>query len=215
MDNKKIGALLLITMLCACGGGEEENNAANNTSANNNTQEASFDTATKIEAFMEAKALTMEGANIPSHPNGYDENINFDAATQCYNSTVMTYAAGKFAVVSKLGTLNDAPMTGDVGTCDNATVSVELPFNSMTHTFSNIEGDGECFDFDINYGSFAQEGRGKVVDGGAQIHLELFFKDQATGHRCADGAVGSGGITLNGADFTGDAVQVYVVSEAN
>lgn len=214
MNTQKTASVLCACFLFACSG-TDENNATDNNTENNTQPELSYDTAAKIETFLEGKQLVMEGENIPSHPNGYDQNVNFDAATQCYNSTTMKYGAGKFDVVSKLGTLNDAPMTGDMGTCDNSTVLAELNFVSMTHTITNIEGDGECFDFDINYGTFSQEGRGKVGTDGAQIHLELYFKDQAAGHRCADGAVGADTVTLNGAAFAGDAIQVYDVQEAN
>ena len=172
-----------------------------------------LDTADKINAYLEGKTLTMEGDNIPTHPNGFDENANFGQATQCYHSTVMEVLGGTFKVTSQLGTLNDAPTEGDVGTCDRTTVAGELMFDSTLHVVENITGNAECFDFTVTYAGFGQEGRGMISPDGSEIHLELFFTDQAVGHRCADGAVGAPDtITLNGAAFAGDAVQRYMIS---
>ena len=60
----------------------------------------------------------MDGANIPSHPNGYNQNINYGSATQCYQKVEMNVSGGNFAVTSTLGTLRDAPTVGSAGTCD-------------------------------------------------------------------------------------------------
>ena len=106
-------------------------------------------------------------------------------------------------------------MMGDVGECDRETVSGEVMFATTSSSITNVQGNGECFDIDLSFNGFAQEGRGQIVNGGEEVHLELFFMGQAQGHRCADGNVGSGDITLNGMDFMGDAVQVYVVNEAS
>jgi hypothetical protein len=75
----------------------------------------------------------------------------------------------------------------------------------------NVATDGSCFDFTVTYTGFGQEGRGCISPDGKKAILELFFNGQATGHRCADGAVGSSGVTVNGNAFTGDAVQIYEV----
>lgn len=171
-------------------------------------------TPAQIEAFLDGKTLTMTGNDIPSHPNGYDENINFADATQCYASTVLELNGTTFSVTSDLGTLENAPNTGDVGNCDNGTVSNTLAFTSLSHSFENVQGNAECFDFNISYqGGFSQEGRGSISADGGTVSLELFVKDQAVNMRCADGAVGSGGVTLNASPFTGDAVQVYRVTQ--
>jgi hypothetical protein len=100
-------------------------------------------------------------------------------------------------------------MAGDTGTCDHATPAGELTFDSTAILIENVTAD--CFDFTATYVGFAQEGRGKLTDNGATLSLEIFFKDQATGHRCGDGAVGEATVQLNGAPFVGDAVQVYTV----
>jgi hypothetical protein len=172
-----------------------------------------YSTANKINAHLDGKTMTMEGAALPSHSNGFDENVNFGQATQCYNSVVMRALGGKWTVTSKLGTLNGAPNTGDQGTCDRATVSAELTFDSTAVIVENVQGNGECFDFNITYAGFAQEGRGALSADGKTLRLELFFKDQAIGHRCADGKPGDRTVTLNMNAFTGDAVQVYTITE--
>lgn len=169
--------------------------------------------ANAIEAYLDGKVLLMDGDNLPTDPNGFNENINFGQATQCYNSTEMVFSGGIFQVTSELGTLNDAPEQGDVGTCDHDTISNTLMFSSTGHSFANVEGNGDCFDFNITYAGFGQEGRGRITESGAVLELELFFPGSATGHRCADGAVGSGTVMLNEVAFEGDAVQVYEISE--
>src|SRR5688572_28817469 len=40
-------------------------------------------TAAQIFVFLQSSTWRMEADTIPSHPNGYDENINYGQATQC------------------------------------------------------------------------------------------------------------------------------------
>lgn len=171
----------------------------------------SYDTAAKIEAFLEGKTVVMEGADIPSHPNGYDEDVNFGSATQCYKKVTMAIASGNYNVTSELGTLNNAPNQGDKGECDHNTKSNEVTFASTVAKVENVATDGSCYDFTATYTGFAQEGRGCITPDGKKLVLELYFKDQATGHRCADGAVGAATVTLNGSAFAGDSKQIYVI----
>ena len=174
---------------------------------------AKLDSAAKIEGFVEGKALVMEGDDIPTHPNGFLADVNLEQATQCYHKVEMALSGAAFHVQSEMGTLADAPNKGDVGKCEKAEVSGKLEFNSTSYLVENVEGDATCFDFTITYTGFAQEGRGAIDADRTSLELEIFFKDQATGIRCADGAPGSGGIQLNGAAFEGDAVQVYRIAE--
>lgn len=208
MQSKFLMPLFAIVVIGAVGCGDDDENG------NGNVNVAQFDTIAKIEAFLDGKTLTMEGNNIPSDPNGFNQNVNFGQATQCYNSTVVTITGAQWTTTSVLGTLNNAPNVGDVGTCDNDTpFGPPLEFVSTGVAISNVQGDGECFDINATYAGFKQEGRGQIVNEGAEVHLEFYFVNQATGIRCADGAVGSTGVTLNMAAFTGDSVQRYVVSE--
>ena len=175
--------------------------------------QATLDTAAKIEGFLDGKAMIMAGDDIPSHPNGFFQDLNAGQATQCYHRVEMSLAGTNFHVKSALGTLQDAPNTGDVGTCDHESMSTELKFDSTSYLVENIEGDAECFDFTVTYTGFGQEGRARITEERTVLELEIFFKDSASGITCADGAVGSGGITIGtGGDakpFDGDAVQVY------
>ncbi|APR75172.1 putative lipoprotein [Minicystis rosea] len=168
-----------------------------------------YDTADKINTYLDGKTLTMSGADIPTDPNGYNENVNFGQASQCYASVVMTPTAAMWHVDSTLGTLNDAPNTGDKGTCDHGTPGQKLSFDSTAILIENVTAD--CFDFTATYVGFSQEGRGQIAADGKTLKLELFFGGQATGHRCGDGAVGAKTVKIKGADFTGNAVQVYKV----
>jgi hypothetical protein len=86
-----------------------------------------------------------------------------------------------------------------------------LSFNSTAVLVENPATDCSCFDITITFAGFSQEGRARVASGGGSVDMELFFGGQATGHRCADGAVGASSVTLNGTAFTGDAVQTYQV----
>ena len=170
-----------------------------------------LDTPEKINAYLEAKTLTMTGDQIPSHPNGFDENTNFGSATQCYSKVAISIMAGTWNVTSDLGTLNDAPNQGDVGTCDHATVANTVMFSSTAVAVENVTES--CFDITVTYNGFSQEGRGAFSTDASAIDLELYFGGQAAGHRCADGAVGDMTVKLNGADFTGNAVQSYSIAE--
>jgi hypothetical protein len=189
---------LAATLLAACGSDNDEG-----------TKAPSLTTPAQINTYLAGKSWKMTGADIPSHPNGYNENQNFGAATQCYNETVIDTNAN-WTVTSKLGTLNGAPNPGDIGVCDNATVNGSpLTFNSTAILIENVEGNGACFDVTATYTGFAQAGRGMFSADGRTMTLELFFSGQATGANCAAGDVGSATVTLLGSAFTGDALQVY------
>ena len=177
------------------------------------TTAGKFSRADKIFTYLEGKTLLMEGAAIPTHPNGFDENVNFGQATQCYQKVTMMAVGRKFTIVSELGTLMNAPKSGDRGQCDHAQLSAELSFDSTAVLIENVKNNGACFDFTITFPGFGQEGRGQISPDGKKLTLELFFKDQATGHRCADGAVGAKTVTLNRNPFTGNGLQAYSISE--
>lgn len=172
-----------------------------------------FASGLKIMTFLDGKTLTMDGAAIPSHPNGFDENTNFGSATQCYMSVTMRPQAGRIQVVSQLGTVEGAAMTGQTGRCNHEMLSAELTFDSTAVLIENVADNGKCFDFTVTYPGFGQEGRGSISEDGTKLVLELFFKDQAVGHRCAQGEVGAATVTLNQAMFTGRAEQTYTISE--
>jgi hypothetical protein len=167
-------------------------------------------TPTAITTYLEGKTWKMEGADIPTHPNGYNENQNLGAATQCYNKVLIAVAGGNWSTTSTLGTLTGAPNAGEIGTCNRSLPLATLaPFTSTAILIENVEGNGACFDVRATYTGFAQEGRAKFSADGRTLTLELFFDGQSTGSDCASGDVGSGGITLNGFAFTGNAQQVY------
>lgn len=195
---KKLAVLAVTALaLAACGGSDSSSGP-------------SLDSAARINTYLDGKSWVMTGNDIPSHPNGYSEDVNFGAATQCYNKVTLSMAASTWSTVSALGTLNGAPTVGSVGDCDRSTVLATLPaFTSNTVLIENVQGNATCFDLTVTYTGFAQEGRGKFSDDGKTMTLELYFSGQATGHRCASGAVGASSVTLNGAAFTGNAQQVY------
>jgi hypothetical protein len=169
--------------------------------------------AQKVANAVEGKSMTMEGANIPSHPNGYNEDMNLEGATQCYTKVEMSVANGNYTVKSTLGTLRNAPNKFDIGTCDHAAPAGQpLTFTSTSAVIENVKEDLSCFDVTYNFpGGLKQEGRGSLSADNKTLKLELYFAPQATGHRCADGAVGAKTVTLNGASFTGESVQTYVI----
>jgi len=174
-----------------------------------------FDTESNIRTHLEGKKLLMEGANIPSHPNGYDEDVNYGPGSQCYQKVEMNIANNNFQVISTLGTIRNAPNVGNTGECDHATANGNpLNFTSTVSLIENVKADASCFDISITFpGGLKQVGRGNLSADGKTLALELFFEGQAVGATCAAGAVGSGNITLKGAAFTGNAKQVYVVQQ--
>ena len=178
---------------------------------------AKFDTAVKITNFLDAKTLTMEGANIPTYPNGFLQDLDLGASTQCYQKVVMKVASGSFAVTSDLGTMRGsdgggAPGVGKLGSCDRLAKSNTVSFTSTAVLVENVKNNGECFDFTITFIGFSQEGRGTINADGSAVTLELFFGGKAAKHRCADGNPGATGVLVNGAAFTGNALQKYIVS---
>jgi hypothetical protein len=183
-------------------------------------QAMTLDTPAKVSAYLEGKKLRMTGADIPSHPNGFNENVFFGPNTQCYHSTTIDVASGNFNVAAELGTWRSldggTPMTGTVGSCDRATVSGPFSATSMAVLIQNVKGDAECFDLDVTFNSYAQEGRGSIDQASGKVNLELFFKNGAVNNRCADGNPGATGVkqVVMGMQyaFTGNAVQTYAVS---
>lgn len=169
-----------------------------------------YNTADKISTYLEGKTLTMSGSNIPDYPNGFNEDVNYGAATQCYVDVTMTVGGGNYHVVSDLGTLRDTSTPG-VQECDHTTKSTQTDFTSTSVLIENVREDGTCFDVTFTYTGFKQVGRGQVSQDGKTVKLELFFENQATGSRCADGDVGAQTVTLNKAPFTHNAVQVYTI----
>jgi hypothetical protein len=173
----------------------------------------SLDSSANILAFLEGKTLVMEGANIPPFPNGFNEDIDYGAATQCYRKVTMTVASGNFRVDSDLGTVENSPGQGQPGgTCNHTLKRTDLTFTSTGVLIENVAADGSCFDVTFTFpGGVVQEGRGGFTADQKQLKLELFFQNRATGHRCANGAVGSTTVTHLGAPFTANAVQTYVI----
>ena len=166
-----------------------------------------------VLALLEGKTLLMNAAAVPTHPNGYDENINFGSASQCIHSVRMDVASGGFTVTTELATLMGAPSAGDRGTCDRATAAgSNVVFNTTAVLVENVRDNGGCFDLTLTYAGFGQEGRGRLSADQKSVSLELYFRDQAVGHRCGDGEVGAASVTLNQEPFTGNAVQVYTLS---
>src|SRR5687768_12956017 len=75
----------------------------------------------QVLAFLDGRTLVMSADGVPSHPNGFDANINFGQATQCIHRVVMTVSAGNFRLMTEMATLKDAPQVEDVGQCDFST----------------------------------------------------------------------------------------------
>ncbi len=146
-----------------------------------------FDTADNISNYLEGKTLLMEGANIPSHPNGYDEDVNYGAVTQCYQKVQMIFSGSNFHVSSNLGTLRNASATYSKGTCDHEAVSGAQNFDSTGVLIENVAADASCFDITVSYNGFSQVGRGNLSADGKTLTLELFFgaRPRATPARTA------------------------------
>jgi hypothetical protein len=198
MKSAKLLALAACTLAAACGG------------TDGGTTTLTLTSATAISTFLEGKTMVMTGADIPTSPNGFSENVNYGASTQCYNKTSIQVASGVWNVTTLLGTLNGAPTALSVGTCDRTTVKGSaLTFSSTAVQIANVSGNATCFDVTVTYAGFTQEGRGDISADGKTVQMELYFGGKATGHRCADGAVGASTVKLGGVAFSGNAVQTY------
>lgn len=185
-------------------------NAGGSVNATATVTVTKLDSANAINTYLEGKTMVMTGADIPKYPNGFLEDKNYGASTQCYNKTTIVVASGNWAVTSLLGTLNGAPAAGDTGTCDRTTVKGSpVAFTSTAILVENVQGNATCFDVTATYTGFKQEGRGSISADGKTVIMELFFGGQALHAKCADGVPGTTGVTLNGAAFTGDAKQTY------
>jgi hypothetical protein len=164
-----------------------------------------FNTEARISAYLEGKALRMEGANIPTHPNGISEDRDFGPQSQCYRSVTMTVAGGKYSVVSELGRVVN-------NKCDRTIDNGRAAFDTTAVLLENVKADGSCFDVTYTYVGFKQVGRGQVSQDGKTLRLELFFEGAASGFRCENGAVGASGVIIGNTAFTGNAVQTYTIS---
>ena len=202
-------AVLTCACIAACGGGGDSGGEDAGGDSGEDTGPLVLDTPQEILDYLEEKTMTMEGDAIPSHPYGFYEGTNFGSATQCHQRVTVSQSGGGWHVAEVRGTLNGATNVGDMGTCDHATASGELSFDTTQVLFENVMAD--CFEVTLTFPAFTWEGRGKISADGHTLSLELFFDNQATGHHCMDGAVGSATVQLNGQPFTGDAVQVYTI----
>lgn len=211
MKKQLLSAVMLCTLgLVGCPGPNNNNPDAG--TGSDAGVEPKYNTASKIFTYLEGKTMVMQGDNIPSHPNGISENLLFDPSTQCYNKVTMTMAAQNLSVTSVRAVVEGATNPGDIGDCNRDNIRDTLaPFTSTVVNIENVKEDGSCFDITATYNGFSQSGRGMITEDGSTVNLELYFS--ATGHRCADGAVGAPTVKLNGADFTGDAVQTYIVQQ--
>ncbi|GHG89759.1 hypothetical protein [Comamonas sp. JC664] len=208
--NKKLLSAVMTSALCLVGCGEADpvDNGPGNT--------PNLSTSQGIMTFLEGKTLTMRGDDIPSHPNGFSEDVNFGASSQCYQSVTMSVQGGNFRVDSVPGTIEGAPNAGQTGTCNPDLPQNALSFTSTVVSIENVSADGECFDVAFTYPGFRQVGRGSFSADQRKLDLELFFEGGATGANCAAGGVGSASVQQviqgNSVPFNGNAVQSYVIS---
>jgi hypothetical protein len=198
--------LMSAVMLCALGAvgcGDDTGGGPDETGPKYNTPE-------KLATFFEGKTMVMQGDNIPSHPNGFSEDVDYGPASQCYSKVTLTVAGGNYTAVSIKGTWRDT--ASGAKDCDHSAPAGEAGnFTSRAVLIENVAADGSCFDVTYTYPGFKQEGRGVVSQDGKTVKMELFFEGAATGHRCAAGTVGARTVKVGGNDFTGNAVQTYVV----
>lgn len=206
MRRRALAAMVLALFAVGCSGEDVYANVGD-------LSQGQFGSGAKIGTYLEGKTMVMQGDAIPTHPNGLDEDVNYGQATQCYQRVTMSMLSSRFHVVSVLGTITNAPSTGQKGECDHGSMGAELVFDSTAVLIDNVRDQGACFDLTITFPGFGQEGRGSISEDGSTLVLELFFKDRATGHRCADGNVGDPTVTLSQAAFAGNALQTYTVGE--
>jgi hypothetical protein len=202
MKKTMLSALMLGSLtLAACGSDDP---------VDQQPEQPVYNTVQAINTALNGKTWVMEGNNIPPFPLGLNEDTNWGPATQCYNKVTMTVANGLPTVDSAMGTVEGASSVGATGTCNHTLISGPAHFVASNTLIENIAADGSCFDVTYSYNGFGQEGRGKLSADGKTLTLEIFFTGKASNHRCANGAVGSAGVIVNGAPLAGNAQQVYV-----
>ena len=81
-------------------------------------QKLTLDTSEQIMTYLEGKTWVMQGDAIPSHPNGFDENVNYEAYSQCYEKVTITTQGGDFMVSSNLATIVGADEPYSTGDCN-------------------------------------------------------------------------------------------------
>jgi hypothetical protein len=173
-----------------------------------------YDSSAKILNYFDNKSMVMAGTDIPVAPLGFNQNVNYGAASQCYHQVTIATLAEEFTVTSILGVIHAATDGGFVGSCDNTAVGATVAFTSSSVLITNVKGNASCFDILATYTGFAQEGRGMISADGKTVSLELYFSNQTIGHSCADGAVGSGTAKFAATDggttpIVANTVQVY------
>jgi hypothetical protein len=150
-----------------------------------------------IYEYLKGKEILQAGSDVPPYPNGVSQN---DA---CLSSVTLQFlaAAGQWSVVVRLGTVNS-------GVCNQNIVSQTLPPFADTFIIANVRGDATCFDIDIENAN--QSGRGSISADGTRISWEIYANAlNPGGHRCANGDLGAAGVSLQGAPFSGNAIQVW------
>ena len=181
-----------------------------------------LDTPAKIYAFLKGKTFIMRGADIPPYPNGFSEDLSIGASTQCYERVVFAFGTRVLTQTAWLGKIEPVDggelQGGDTGECDHAPRYFFGPSTSNSLTISNVRGNAACFDIDVIYSAFGQEGRGAVTDGG--LELEIFYANTFRRHRCIDGDPGRSAVEKRAAPlrdggiiwvwFDGGAVQRFV-----
>lgn len=195
----------------ACSSGSSGSGTTEATSGASSGSSASLmlSSPAAINAYLEGKTMVMTGADIPPYPLGYNENVNYGTATQCWDKiTIQTGSSSLWRVTFVLGTLDGAAATAATGVCDNKTPSGSPFVATGSIAIANVQGSATCFDLDASSLN-SSSGRGSISADGKTVSLELYINGQASGDTCADGAVGSRGVTLNGKPFTANAVQVY------
>jgi hypothetical protein len=213
-------ALIAVTLFTvACGGSTTTTTDGGNVVVDAGVK---LDTQDHILTYLTGKTIVMEGANIPSDPNGYNANVYYGAGSQCYKKVNLTFSATGTEVTAQLGAVKPtdggvfvAADVGKTGVCDTSSTTPYDSMPSSTLTLTNIKNNGECFDFNVSYTSLAQTGRGSLV--GQTLKLELFVGNAGTvaytGINCADGNPGAATVKKAGNAYTGNAVQTYVVSQ--
>jgi hypothetical protein len=178
-----------------------------------------LDTPAAINAYLAGKTMVENGADLPHDPDGRNENTITAGEFHCWNkSTIQISPSGEWQNTVLLGTETKTGDSGDSGTCETASVfGAPIPFTAPAASIINVQGNATCFDIDVPYtfkGSVTpspeNSGRGSISADGKTVSLEVYFTAQRPpGDSCADGPVGSPGVTIGGVAFTGNAVQVY------
>jgi len=156
-----------------------------------------LDTPERVYAFLRGKTIVQAGSDIPEYPNGAHESV------ACFSRVTLIFldTPGTWQVTVQAGTITN-------NTCNKNVVSNTFGPFTDNYVVSGVQQNAACFNIDVRGAN--QSGRGSIDSLNRTVSWELYQNAlNPLNHRCGNGPPGAPGVTLFGASFQGNAVQVW------